>query len=59
MQRPSTEFVVYIVGVGLLGVFFEPARVAVGSSLWVAAAVAAYLVALRGIGWAIRRMGRE
>ena len=50
MQKPSPQFVVYLLGVAVLGFFYETIKGALGSQWLFVVGVACYLFALRFIG---------
>ena len=50
------EFFVYLAGVILLGLFYEPLKTSLGRGLWFFLAVVIYLTGLRGIGYALRKL---
>jgi len=49
------EFVVYLVGVGLFGLFYEPLKSAVGTGAVFFGCSIAYLLVLRALGQVARR----
>ena len=49
------EIVVYLVGVVLLGVFYQPVKSALGGGVLFVSVVVGYLLLLRLIGYGIRR----
>ena len=49
------EIVVYLVGVVLLGVFYQPVKSALGGGVPFVSVVIGYLLLLRLIGYGIRR----
>jgi hypothetical protein len=48
------EFIVYLLGVMLSGVFYSPAKAYFASGMWFALAAIGYLVALRAIGMLLK-----
>ncbi|MFG6458639.1 hypothetical protein [Roseateles sp. BYS96W] len=59
-MKASPQFIVYLVGVGLLGLLYEPVKSALGGQWLFVGCVLAYLVALRLLGTLIakRKDGR-
>ena len=55
MTRRRIEFVVYLVGIALLGLFQQPMRSAIGSDGWAFVVAVGYLLCLRALGWALGR----
>jgi hypothetical protein len=49
-MRPSPEFVVYLVGIALLGLFYSPIKSALGDSWLFVMCAIAYVALLRLIG---------
>lgn len=49
-MKPSRQFVLYLVGVALLGLLYEPVQAALGGQRLFVGCVLAYLVALRLLG---------
>lgn len=49
------EIVVYLVGVILLGIFYQPVKVALGGGVLFVLVVIVYLLLLRLIGYGLRR----
>jgi hypothetical protein len=48
------EFAVYIFGVIVLGIFYEPVKLALGGGVLFVLAVVVYLLAVRLIGYGLR-----
>jgi len=59
MRRRRIEFLVYLVGVFILGIFQSRVRATIGSDLLVFIAVVMYLLLLRGLGWLINNCRRH
>lgn len=59
-MKPSLQFLVYLIGVVLLGLSYEPVKTALGGQWLFVGCVLAYLVALRLLGALIakRNSGR-
>jgi hypothetical protein len=59
-MKASPQFIVYLVGVALLGLFYEPVKSALGGQWLFVGCVLAYLVAPRLLGTLIakRKHGR-
>jgi hypothetical protein len=55
-MKPSAEFVVYFVGVGLLGFFYGPIKAAIGSESTFLVLAVVYLLALRVAGKSVARL---
>lgn len=55
MKAPSPEFVVYLAGVALLGLLYEPVKRALGGGGLFALSAIAYLLVLRLLGWLVAR----
>jgi hypothetical protein len=53
--KPSRQFTVYLVGVALLGLLYEPVKSALGGQWLFVGCVFAYLVALRLLGTLITK----
>lgn len=49
-MKPSRPFIVYLVGVALLGLLYEPVKAALGGQWLFVGCVFAYLLALRLLG---------
>lgn len=49
-MKPSRQFIVYLVGVVLLGLLYEPVKAALGGQWLFVGCVFAYLLALRLLG---------
>ena len=62
-MKPSPQFIIYLVGVILLGFFYEQVNSAIGNHWLFFGGLIAYLVALRVLGAAIAKSisvrGRE
>ena len=56
MKSSVLEYVVYLLGVVMLGLFYGPAKSALGSGVTFVAAVVTYLVALRILGRSVARL---
>ena len=55
MTRRRIEFIVYLVGIALLGLCQQQLRAAIGSDAWAFVAVIGYLICLRALGCALSR----
>jgi hypothetical protein len=53
-MRNRIEFFVYLIGVALFGLIYEPFKTYFGGGIWFAVAGLAYLVTLRVIGFALK-----
>jgi hypothetical protein len=49
-MKPSRQFIVYLIGVCLLGLFYQPVKAALGGDWLFVVCVFAYLVVLRLLG---------
>ena len=49
-MKPSPQFIVYLVGIALLGFFYAPVKSALGGQWLFVLSVIGYLVALRLLG---------
>jgi hypothetical protein len=49
-MRPSPQFIIYLVGVAVLGLLFAPVKAALGGRWLFLLSVVGYLVALRLLG---------
>jgi hypothetical protein len=58
-MKPSRQAIVYLVGVMLLGFFYEPVSSALGGEWLFVGCVLVYLVALRWIGTLIAKRAPE
>lgn len=54
-MRNRIEFFVYLIGVALFGLFYEPFKARFGGRIWFAIAGVAYLVALRVIARGLKK----
>lgn len=54
-MKSRIEFVIYLVGIVLLGVFYAPLKTWFGEGPWFMLALLAYILALRGSGVLVRR----
>jgi hypothetical protein len=54
-MKSRIEFFVYLIGVALFGIFYEPFKAHFGGGIWFAVAGVAYLVALRAIGVGLKK----
>ena len=53
MTHRRIDFIVYLVGIALLGLFQQQLRTAIGSDALAFAVVIGYLLCLRALGWAL------
>jgi hypothetical protein len=64
-MKPSPQFIVYMVGIALLGLFYGPVKAALGGEWLFLVGVICYLLALRLVGnwvarvWAHRRASHD
>jgi len=53
------EIIVYLIGVSLLGVVYQPVKAALGGGVLFVSAVVGYLLLLRLIGFGLRRYSQS
>jgi hypothetical protein len=55
-MKPSSQFVIYVVGVVLLGLFYAPLKAALGGEWLFLLCVVGYLLALRLLGVCVTKL---
>ena len=59
-MKQNIEHIVYLIGILLLGVFYEPIKSALGRGIWFLVGAIVMLIALRGVAVLVKRMaGRK
>lgn len=54
-MKSRIEFIIYLCGVVLLGIFYVPLKTWFGEGPWFMLALLAYIISLRGAGVLVRR----